>query len=168
VATSAAFWQTTGQSAAVLAREAVSRLRLPLLVIRWNPPPPADQILHVPTWLWVEAGSWAEQSATASVPGLSVTATATPTRVVFATGDGAVVGCDGPGTAWQSGMDPLGASPTCGYTYPRHGSYILTATVSWTVVWAGGGASGTLGPLTTSVSQPVRVVEAGAVNTSGR
>lgn len=167
-AISPAFWLTDDQviSPETVARQAVARLALPALVIRWNPAPPADQILHIPTWLWVEAASWASQSATASVPGLSVTATATPTRVVFATGDGVSVTCGGPGTAWQSGMDPLAASPTCGYTYPKPGSYTLTATVTWTVTWAGGGASGTLGPLTTSASQSVRVLEAGAVNTN--
>ncbi|MBT8228009.1 MAG: hypothetical protein HKP61_13390 [Dactylosporangium sp.] len=168
-AVSAAFWLTDDQviSPATVARQAVARLTLPTLVLRWNPAPPADQILYIPTWLWVDSVSWVPQSATASVPGLSVTATATPTRVVFATGDGNSVTCDGPGTAWQSGMDPLSASPTCGYTYPAPGAYTLTATVTWTVTWAGGGTSGTVDPLTTSASQQVRVVEAGAVNTNG-
>ena len=165
---SPAFWVTGGgPGPASLGQRAASELVLPTLVIRWNPAPPADQVLFVPTWFWVDPASWAPQSATASVPGLSVTAKATPARVQFTTGDGGSVTCDGPGTAWKSGMDPLASSPTCGYTYPKPGTYTLTATVTWTVTWAGGGANGTVDPLTTTVSQPVRVVEAGALNTNG-
>ncbi len=151
-------------SPAVLAQQALSRLQLPSPVIRLNPAPPATQISFVPTWLWLDGGSWGSRSATASVPGLSVTATARAARLVVSTGDGATVTCQGPGTAWRAGMDPNAPSPTCGTTYTRPGSYTLTATVTWNVSWAGGGATGTVPALTTTAAVTVAVVDAPALN----
>lgn len=152
----------------VVARIAVSRLVLPSVVIRVNPA--ADQLVGLPSWFWVDGGSWRPQSATASVPGLSVTATAVPVRTVWSTGDGASVGCAGPGTPWRFGMDPRAVSPSCGHTYTRPspaGRLTLRVTVTWTVTWAGSGASGTAGPLATTAAASVRVVEAGGLNTEG-
>jgi len=155
---------------AVLAQQALRRLSLPELVIRVNPAPPTAQVVFVPTWLWVDAGSWRSRSATASAGGISVTATARAKTVVFATGDGARVRCTGPGTPWRAGMDPAAESPTCGHTYtaasPSSG-YPMRATVTWEVSWVGGGESGTAGPLTTSAEVDLAVVEAGGVNTNG-
>ena len=149
---------------AVLARQAVAHLGLPLPVIRLNPTPPAAQIVYLPTWIWLDASSWGSRSATASVPGLSVTATATAVGLVVTTGDGASVTCPGPGTAWVSGMDANASSPTCGHTYTRPGTFTLTATVTWTVTWVGGGQSGTVPDLVTTATQPVAVTEAQALN----
>ncbi len=160
-------------SPGVLAQQAVSRLALPTLVIRINPTVrldparPVSQISYVPSWLWVDAGSWGSRSATASVPGLAVTATARATRLVFTTGDGATVTCNGPGTPWTPGTDPAAASPTCGHTYTTPGSYTLQATATWSVTWAGGGATGTAGPLSTTAGLNVQVAEAGGLNTNG-
>jgi hypothetical protein len=41
-----------------------------------------EELMFLPTWLWL-AGGWAPTSATATVPGFSVTATATPTSVTW-------------------------------------------------------------------------------------
>ncbi len=148
----------------VLARQAVSRLNLPAPVIRINPPPPASQITFVPSWLWVDSSSWGSRSATASVPGLAVTATARATQLVFATGDGKTVICKGPGTEWKTGMDPASSSPSCGHTYGAPGAFTLRATVTWIVSWTGGGTSGTVPPLTTTASVTIPVDERPAVN----
>jgi hypothetical protein len=43
----------------------------------------------------------------------------------------------------------------------------MRATVSWQVRWAGGGQSGTAGPLRTTAEANVLVVEAGGLNTNG-
>ncbi|MBN1171228.1 MAG: hypothetical protein JXA67_03560, partial [Micromonosporaceae bacterium] len=99
----------------VLARMARARLRLPAAVIRLNPA--GDQLVNLPTWLTLNAASWQSQSATASVPGVSVTATARPVKAMWSLGEGGSVTCAGPGTAWTVGTDPLAASPDCGYTY---------------------------------------------------
>ncbi len=74
---------------ALLADQAVKALRLPAPAIRLNPAPPAPQLVHLPTWVWLDASSWGSRSATASVPGLSVTATATVTWNVSWAGGGA-------------------------------------------------------------------------------
>src|SRR6266508_2489874 len=60
----------------ILARQARSMLTLPDVVIRVNPA--GDQLVRLPTWLALDPASWRAQSATASVPGVAVTATARP------------------------------------------------------------------------------------------
>jgi hypothetical protein len=159
-----------GPSVELLADQAVRRLRLPAPVIRVNPAPPAPQLVFEPSWLWVDTSSWGQRSATASAGGLSVTATAKPTTVEWSTGDGSLVTCDGAGTPWKSGTDPTKASPTCGHTYtrpaPAGGTYALRATVTWEISWSGGGESGVRPALTTTAEAALRVVEAGALNSS--
>ncbi|TCB91630.1 hypothetical protein E0H26_25435 [Micromonospora zingiberis] len=154
-------------SAAVLARQARARLNLPSVVISMNPP--GDQLVNLPVWLALEQGSWRSQSATASVPGVSVTATARPVEATWSMGDGATVTCAGPGTAWSSGTDPAKASPDCGHVYRRSsaaalgGRYAVTVTVTWEVTWAGAGQSGTVPGLTTTGQVQARVQESQAV-----
>lgn len=150
----------------VLAQEAVSLLTLPLPAIRLSPAPPTPQIVFLPTWVWLDAGSWGSRSATASVPGLSVTATATARRLVLTPGDGATVTCAGRGSAWVQGSDP-GRASDCGHTYTSLGTYALRATVTWSVSWVGGGASGTVPDLSTTAAIDLEVREVGALNTGG-
>jgi hypothetical protein len=155
---------------AALGRIAVSRLVLPPPEIELSPPVSAPQLVMLPTWLWVDSEWWALRAASASVPGVvTVTAIAEPTQVVWDTGDGRRYVC-GRGTRYEPVIDPAGASPDCGHVYRRSsagepaGSFRLTATVSWRVSWSGGGASGTAGPLFSTVSVPVRVVASRSVN----
>jgi hypothetical protein len=154
----------------LLVAEAVKLLKLPAPAIRLNPAPPAAQLVFVPTWLWVDASSWSSRTATASVPGLSVTATATPTTLSLSTGDGATVQCQGAGTPWQSGGDPMAESPDCGHTYTRSsgsGVFSVRATVTWNVSWAGGGATGAEPALTSTATADVKVAESPTVITGG-
>jgi hypothetical protein len=155
-----------------VARSAVAQLQLPSPMIRLNPAPPAPALTFVGVWFWLDGG-WGAQTATASVPGLSVTAKATPQQVRWQTGDGAaVVVCDGPGMAWTAGMDPKATSP-CGHTYTRPSSgepsetFTVRATVTWTVNWAGGGATGAVPDLVTTSTAAIRVAKAPSENGSG-
>jgi len=150
----------------LLADEAVKALRLPTPLIHVNPAPPVPQIVYFPTWVWLGGDSWGSRSATASVPGMSVTATAKPVRLVLSTGDGASVTCSGPGTAWSAGRDATAPSPTCGHTFTSPGSYPVTVTVTWNVSWAGGGVTGTAPGMTTTATLTVQVVERPALNVS--
>jgi hypothetical protein len=150
----------------LLADEAVRALRLPTPLIGVNPAPPAPQIVFFPTWVWLGGDSWGPRSATASVPGMSVTATARPVRLVLSTGDGASMTCTGPGTAWTPGRDAMAASPTCGHTFTSPGSYPVTVTVTWNVSWAGGGVTGTAPGMTTTATVTVAVVERPVLNVS--
>jgi hypothetical protein len=163
-------WRTTPPvTPEAVAWRAVSQLMLPDVVVRLNPA--GDQLVNLPTWLTVDASSWRAQSATASVPGVSVTATATPMKAVWSMGDGATVVCSGPGTPWRAGMDPAAASPDCGHRYTRSSAhapgeaYSVTVRVEWQVVWAGAGRSGTVPGLTTTGSVRLRVAESQALVT---
>lgn len=147
-----------------LARQAYKQLRLPSPSIAASPEGP--QLVRLPTWLWIEDG-WGPVSATASVPGVSVTATASPESVRWSMGDGGVRTCNGKGTPYSDERDPRSASPDCGYTYRSasgDGGFRVTATIRWGVSWSGAGQSGTFDGLTTSTSTTFVVEEVGAVN----
>ncbi|WP_433615352.1 hypothetical protein ACQP2P_11335 [Dactylosporangium sp. CA-139114] len=154
-------------SPAVLGRQARARLNLPAAVIKMNPP--GDQLVNLPVWMALDPVSWKEQSATASVPGVSVTATARPVKASWSMGDSTTVVCTGPGTVWTPGTDPAKASPDCGHVYRRSstntagGAYTVTVTVTWEVTWAGAGQSGTVPGLTTTGQVQTRVQESQAV-----
>jgi hypothetical protein len=156
-------------SPAALATQAENNLRLAPPLIHLSPT--AQQLVNLPTWLWLDPQTWAAQSATATVPGISVTATATPFSVSWSMGDGSVLTCTGPGTAYTPSANPMSGSPTCGYTYRRSSSgqpesaFTLTATVHWAVTWAGGGQGGTFADLSTTTAVAVPVAESQALNT---
>lgn len=152
-----------------VAQMAVRRLDLPKPVLAMNPPRRVRQLVGVPVWLWVV--QWPTKTATASVPGVEVTATAHPTQVLWASGDGGSVVCSGPGTHWQPGNDPTRSSPDCGHVFRRAstsspgGRFAVTATMRWAVSWQGAHRSGTVADLSTSASTSVEVAESQAVNT---
>ncbi|UGQ13585.1 hypothetical protein LO772_08255 [Yinghuangia sp. ASG 101] len=154
-------------SAEYLAQVAVSRLTLPSPVVGTSPS--GDQVLGVPTWLWVDGTTWAPVSATAAVPGVSVTATAVPVSAVWSMGTGDAVTCSGPGTPYGPASDPASGSPDCGYTYGRSSAgqpaerFPLTVTVTWRVSWSGGGQAGVVEGMSTSASTGLRVREVQAV-----
>jgi len=154
-------------SPAQLARVALGQLRLPAPRIGSNPAGP--QLVNLPTWLWVQGAEWGPRSATVSVPGASVTATAAPTRVVWTMGDGGEVTCASAGTPFPAGADPMRASPDCGYTYRfasqgRPGNvFPVVATVWWSVEWSGAGQHGRFDNLRTSSTAEFVVVESQSV-----
>lgn len=158
-------------SPAQLAAWAVQQLNLSGPDIQTSPPAGAEQVVGLPTWLWtpVTAATWGSHSATAAVPGASVTATATAQRIVWDLGDGTTITCDGPGTPYRPGMDPRAASRTCGHTYVASSAgqpdqaYPVTATTTWSVTWVGAGAEGQL-TVQRSSRTTLRVVEAQAIN----
>lgn len=158
-------------SPAELAEQAHSQLRLPAPRILASPR--NEQLVGLPTWLWLERVSWGEVSATAAVPGVSVTAVAHPRSVSWSMGDGTNLTCAGPGTPFPVGADPKGASPDCGYTYhwtsagQPNLAYPVTATVHWTVTWSGAGQTGVFPDMTTTSATAFPVAESQAVNTGG-
>lgn len=155
-----------GPSPAALARRAREQLQLPAPNIETSPS--GDQLVRVPTWLWLE--DWEPVSATASVPGVSVTATARPTKVEWTMGDGTTVECSGPGTPYRAAEEaPSSPSPDCGHTYtsssagePRE-AYPVSVRVQWSVRWSGAGQSGTFPGLSTETSTSFRVLESQAL-----
>ncbi|HJT04933.1 MAG TPA: hypothetical protein VJ757_15095 [Pseudonocardiaceae bacterium] len=170
-------WIPDGQpgalaSPAQLAEQARSQLLLPSPRIEANPV--GEQLVNLPTWLWLDSASWWPRSATALVPGVSVTAVARPTSVSWSMGDGTSVVCRGQGTPFPPGGNPSAASPDCGHTYHISSAsqsgqaFPVTATVHWSVTWWGAGQRGTFPDLTTSASTQFRVAEAQALGTGTR
>lgn len=146
-----------------LARQAVEQMALEGPKIRT--PLDGDKIgtVGIPLWLWTEQGAttWGPSSATASVPGLSVTATARAKWIDWDLGDGSTMRCEGPGTPYIPGQVK---SPTCDHVYQRSSAgqpgdvYTVTGTTTWEVTWSGAGMSGVL-EVTRSSSATVPIGE---------
>ncbi|WP_406469876.1 ATP/GTP-binding protein [Streptomyces sp. NBC_01615] len=108
-------------------------------------------IVGVPMWMWVnkDPTTYGPNTASATAGGVTVTATANVTKIVWKMGDGSMVTCNGPGTPYQS-SEGMAQSPTCGHAYSKTsagsqgGKYQVTATSTWTIDWQGGGAAGQL------------------------
>jgi hypothetical protein len=157
---------------AALAQQALDRTVVPAPEIRLNPPEGQDQVVNVPTWMWIDPAAWAPVSATAAAGGVSVTATATPTSVSWDMGNGDVVVCSGPGTPYDANVAPNDQRSDCTYTYPRSsasradGAFTLRVTTTWGVTWTVSGASGggSLGTVQRTTTAPLRVAEIQAVN----
>jgi hypothetical protein len=136
----------SGAQLAVMAR---AELDLVLPAPKANPPVGAEQLVGIKTWLWIDPTIWRPLTATASVPGISATVTATPYATEWRMGDGRTVACDGPGTPYEPG-----ASTDCGHVYSvdssgqADGVYAATVTMFWRVTWsATDGTGGDLGTL---------------------
>ena len=159
---------------AVLAQQAENSMRLPSPQIETNPSTQA--IVNLPTWLWLDQGTWNPESVSASVGTVTATATATPEQVQWTMGDGGSVVCTGPGTPYQPSIPAASQTTDCSYTYsrssagepsatgnPNDAGFPVTATITWGVTWAAQGApgGGVLSPLTTfsSTSLPVEQIQ---------
>jgi hypothetical protein len=134
--------------------------------------PAEDQIVNLPTWLWLNT-PWEPLTSTASVPGVSVTVRAVPEVAVWTMGDGAQVLCDGPGTPYNLALPEAAQTATCAYTYGRSSAlqpdarYRASVTVRWHASWsvAGFAGGGELGTIDRTTAFPVRVGEVQAINT---
>ncbi|WP_272595973.1 hypothetical protein [Streptomyces noursei] len=155
----------------VVVQRAVSRLKLPKPVIHTSPHEDFVQVVNVPTWMWVERGTWGPVTTAAAVDGVEVTATARPRRAVWSMGDGGTVVCRGPGTPYSTRFGPKASSPDCGYTYQRASTsepgraFPVSVQVFWDVEWKGGGRSGTVPGLAMSAQRQLVVDEVQAVVT---
>jgi hypothetical protein len=153
----------------VLAQEAKQDLALPLPGVQTSPPPERDQLVNLPTWLWVE--DWSPRSATASVPGVSSTVTAAPRRVVWDMGNGDQVVCRGPGKPYDLSLKEHQQSSDCTYTYRASSAgqpgqrFQASATMTWSVSWTASGApgGGDLGEVSRTTTFPMRVAEGQAL-----
>ncbi|MFF3617256.1 ATP/GTP-binding protein [Streptomyces sp. NPDC002580] len=95
------------------------------------------------------ATTFGPNTASASAGGITVTATAKVSKIVWRMGDGISVTCSGPGTPYLA-SEGMAQSPTCGHVYSKTSTdaqshkYQLTATSTWAIDWQGGGAAGQL------------------------
>ncbi len=160
-----------------VALEAERSMNLPAPRTSVNPSPRA--VVNLPEWLWIDPAIWHDVSVTATTGSVSATATAVPSSVTWAMGDGSTVVCDGPGTPFLA-QQPVGSQATaCSYTYrqssfgqpapdgnPNDAAFQVTATISWNVTWQAVGASGggSLPGLTTSETFALPVQQIESVN----
>ncbi|MER6146229.1 hypothetical protein ABT174_40600 [Streptomyces sparsogenes] len=153
----------------VVVRQAVEKLRLPQPVIRTSPNEDHAHVVGVPTWMWVQRSTWAPVTKTAEVPGLRVTATASPRKAVWSMGEGGAVTCTGPGTPYSEKFRPDEQSPDCGYTYRVSSlaepgrAFVVSVRVMWDVEWHGGGRVGRVPGLVIAAERPIEVDEVQAV-----
>jgi len=155
----------------VVVQRAVERLKLPKPVIRTSPDEDFVQVVHVPTWMWVEQRTWGPVSTSAAVADVKVTATARPQKAVWSMGEGGQVLCRGPGTPYSDRYGPKESSPDCGYTYRRASlsapgkAYTVSVQVTWDVEWRGGGQAGVVPGLVMDSERQLVVDEVQAVVT---
>ncbi|GGM23852.1 hypothetical protein ACFFX1_10320 [Dactylosporangium sucinum] len=151
-------------SPADLAAQAINQLPIRGPIINTAPDAGGTGVVGLPVWIWTPAteATWGPSSRTASVPGLSVTATATASKIVYRMGDGASVTCLAPGTPYTVPSEPVPdsrqlKSPDCGYDgypapTPGDSRYTITGTTTWQIHWVGGGQSGDLTVTRTSTA----------------
>lgn len=146
-----------------LAAQAVDRMALTGPAIHITVPANGLGLVGVPVWLWTEVTptTWGPNSATASVPGLAITATAQATSITWDMGDGTTVTCSSAGTPYVTGAIH---SPTCEHVYTATSAgqpddaFTITGTTTWEVTWAGGGTAGSL-TVTRTAFTTVRIGE---------
>ncbi|MCI3273360.1 ATP/GTP-binding protein [Streptomyces cylindrosporus] len=148
------FWAATAPAVNVdpeqLAREAVDKMLLTGPDVA-SPRATGRYVVGMPMWMWVNESptTYGPNSASASLAGVTVTATAKVSKIDWQMGDGSTVTCNGPGTVYTASYGKQ-QSPTCGHTYTRTsasqsgGKYAVTAKATWTVDWQvnGGGEAG--------------------------
>jgi hypothetical protein len=155
---------------AALAATALKQITFPSPVIHMNPDAAQDQLIGLPTWMWVDAGGLGTRSAIATAGPVVVTGTLRASSVVWDMGNGDKVTCNGPGTVYDPSQP--NAQPSCAYVYKQSSAkrptkaFIVTATITWAGNYAVAGApgGGTLGPVSRSSSVPVRVAENQSIN----
>lgn len=160
------WWESTAGSAASpgeAARTVVARLPLEGIEIGMVPESVEEDgfgAVGMPAWMWVanrdDPQAWGPYTATETVDGLEVSATARPVHVTWDMGDGSQVVCQTAGTPYEKryGREE---SPSCGYTYERMSkpTYTVTAITTWSVEWSAGGESGVIETATRSAQEIV-------------
>ncbi len=150
-----------GPDPAVLAQQAVKQMGLRGADIGIAPKPGSTGLVGLPVWLWDKKSptTWGPVSASASAAGITVTATAKVTQIVWSLGDGSSVTCTTAGTPYNPsyGNSP---SPDCGHIYQQTsagqsgGVFPIQAVSTWSVSWrATTGQTGTITTTRTSNSQ---------------
>lgn len=153
------FWSNTPPpgittySPAQAARIMISRFRLNGIDIGRTPEGGTKTYIGLPVWLWADNPqplNFGPYTETLTLGGQTITATAQVSSINWDMGDGTRFTC-GQGTPYNDsyGITP---SPTCDHTYTRVGTYDISATSNWIVMWQGGGASGQIGVQTTSTT----------------
>ncbi|WP_243398975.1 hypothetical protein [Cryobacterium zongtaii] len=161
---------TPGQAA----RSLVASFALTGITVGFAPDPTvagSKSYVGVPIWMWAANPtplSYGPYVQSTTLGGVTITATAQVSSIVWNMGDGTTVACANAGTPFVVAYGAVD-SPTCGHRYARTsaaqpgGTFPITATSQWQVSWEGGGESGVI-PLTTTATSAVRINEIQSVN----
>jgi hypothetical protein len=125
-----------------LVYRAIAEMQLAPPLVRTAPGVGQVGLVNMPVWLWVDKteNTWGPIVRSASVPGLSVTATAQVKAVDWALGDGNTIRCEGSGTPYDKTMG-IKDSPDCGHRYKKSSRelakcvYPVTAAAQWEINW---------------------------------
>ena len=150
--------------------QAAAQLTISTPDVATSPPRGGTQLVGVPVWFWVR--NTKPMSATAAIPGLSATITATPGPLAVeisgassvAAGDNTTLHCPGSGTPYDANRhDPWSAS-TCSKRFNWNHPSVIRATVTWQLAWtATNGQTGTLPVVTRTTSFGLTIKAAQAV-----
>uniref|UniRef100_A0AAU2V4R9 Secreted protein n=1 Tax=Streptomyces sp. NBC_00003 TaxID=2903608 RepID=A0AAU2V4R9_9ACTN len=175
------FWVENGKTpdvpmainAKILGEYASDSIALPSTQVSMAPS--GTSTVNLPTWIWAPGNKFTEKKVTASLAGISSTATArpvalhieagTPDATVFPASGDCPINADGSiGEPYAAGK--AGQTPPCGVTYERAGSYSFKASITWKVSWsATNGESGGLpDSIFTTPPQNVTVQEIQSIN----
>ncbi|MEO3849507.1 hypothetical protein ABGB09_18005 [Streptomyces sp. B8F3] len=176
------FWVDTGEpppawvaeqaiDPAMLAELAYERMVLPDTEAELRPD--GEQIVNLPTWVWLDGAQFRPVTAEARVPALNMWArtTATPVSLTIDPGTDDAELHPGGGECAMDGDGAVGAPyrkgdadevPPCGVTYLRSsestGPYDFTASVTWRVTWSA--SDGTAGePLPTGIIEATQELD---------
>jgi hypothetical protein len=162
-----AVWLADGENAPAvdpeaLAQAAVAKMKLVGPDIA-SPRAAGRYTVGVPVWMWVNrsATTYGPNTVSASAGGVTVTATAEVSKIVWQMGDGATVTCTGPGTVYKASADMV-KSPTCGHVYSQTsadqqgGKFTLSVTSTWRINWQVSGGGGATGQFTETRQSQIR------------
>jgi len=179
------FWQDAGEIPDVpdaptpktLADYAYDKIKVPGTEIELRPKPKST--VNLPTWVWLDKGTFQEVKVRAELPntGLWAETTAKPIALHLepgtddaetypASGECEINDDGSIGTPYKAGDSDK--TPPCGITYLRATNgepYQLKASVTWQISWEGtGGAKGGLPDGTFQTTQDINVQEIQSIN----
>jgi hypothetical protein len=179
------FWQDAGTvpddanapTPDVLAAYAYDKIRVPDTEVELKPE--GKSTVNLPTWVWLDKGTFKEVTVRADLPGTGLWAVTTAKPVALhlesgtedaqtypASGDCKINDDGSIGTPYAKG--DAEKTPPCGITYLRASSgkpYQLKASVTWQISWEGtGGVQGDLPDGTFETTQDMNVQEIQSIN----
>lgn len=154
-----------------LALQTHGQLRPPKPLVRTAPPRGNDGLVGLHHFFWAAKEQWDSISRRAEVGAVWAEVTATPSQLVINPGSGqSRVSCPGPGAPYNPKRSPADQQTDCAVLFTRSSAglpgshYQVTVSVVWTARWIGsGGTGGTLAPITTFTTFPLRVAEGQAL-----
>jgi hypothetical protein len=155
----------------MLMEQALRELTPPKPEIVTAPPQGKIGYVGLRQFFWAAPAQWRAISKKATAGPVWAEVTATPSMLTIHPGDGqATLTCRGPGVPYDRTKSPDEQNNKCTHVFTESSAglpksqYQVKASVIWSAEWNGsGGSGGTLAPITTSATFPLRIGEAPAL-----